>query len=72
MQQLVLTGKLQITVRCPSWIGIIKFLRFSKSGGRSTWARVTKCKALIMGGFGPHGFHGQRVLKCQIFIVVYM
>jgi hypothetical protein len=44
----------------------------TKSSGRSTWKRVPKWKAFIMGRDGPCGSCGKKVLNFQIFIIGYL
>jgi hypothetical protein len=44
----------------------------TKSSGRSTWKRVPRWKAIIMGRDGPRSACGKKVLNNQIFITVYL
>ena len=38
----------------------------------STGPRVTKCKAIIMGRYGPHGSYGKKALKQLTFVISYL
>jgi len=43
-----------------------------KNSGQSTWTRVAKWKAIIMGRDRPRGSCVNKALYCEIFIVGYL